>query len=104
MMPEKYPTWLEAHGGKKMNRLKHKKGRPTKYRQSLRNNPYWEEVKRKVRIRDGHKCQVCGKTYNLEVHHKVYDIAGYSIVGHELEFLYCLETLCEDCHRMKHGR
>ena len=29
---------------------------------------------------------------------------GDSIVGHELEFLYCLETLCEDCHAMKHGK
>ena len=96
-----------------MTRLAHKKGRPTKYRKSLRNNPYWEEVKRKVRIRDGHKCQMlslihicqmCGKTYNLEIHHKTYDVAGYSIVGHELDFLYCLETLCEDCHRMKHGK
>lgn len=87
-----------------MTRLAQKKGRPSKYRKSLKNNPYWEEVKRKVRIRDGHRCQVCGKTYNLEIHHKVYEVAGYSIVGHELEFLYCLETLCEDCHAMKHGK
>lgn len=36
-----------------MTRLAHKKGRPTKYRKSLKNNPYWEEVKRKIRIRDG---------------------------------------------------
>ena len=26
----------------------------------LVNNPDWEEAKRKVRIRDGHKCQMCG--------------------------------------------
>ena len=87
-----------------MNRLKHKKVRPTKYRQILRNNPYWEEVKRKVRIRDGHRCQMCGKTYNLEVHHKTYKIGGVSVVGHELECLECLVTLCENCHAKVHGK
>lgn len=87
-----------------MTRLAHKKGRPTKYQQKLKNNPYWEEVKRKVRIRDGHKCQMCGKTYGLEVHHKVYQIGGVSIVGHELEYLHCLVTLCEKCHAKVHGK
>lgn len=87
-----------------MTRLAHKKGRPSAYRQTLMNNPYWEEVKTNVRIRDGHRCQVCGKTYNLEVHHKTYTVAGRSIVGHELEYLHCLETLCEDCHARKHGK
>lgn len=87
-----------------MTRLAHQKGRPSKYRQKLKNNPYWEEVKRKVRIRDGHKCQVCGKTYRLEVHHKVYKVNGISILDHELEHLECLVTLCEGCHDMEHGK
>lgn len=87
-----------------MTRLIRKKGRPSKYRKSLKNNPYWEEVKRKVRIRDGHRCHMCGKTYNLEVHHKTYKIGGVSIVGHELECLECLTTLCEDCHAKVHGK
>lgn len=87
-----------------MTRLAHKKGRPSKYRKSLKNNPYWEEVKRKVRIRDGHRCQMCGKTYNLEIHHKTYKIGGVSIIGHELECLECLTTLCEDCHSKVHDK
>ena len=71
---------------------------------SLKNNPYWEEVKRKVRVRDGHCCRMCGKTYNLEIHHKTYQIGGMSIVGHELEHLGCLVTLCEECHAKVHER
>lgn len=87
-----------------MTRLKYKKGRPSKYQTSLKNNSYWEEVKRKVRVRDGHCCRMCGKTYNLEIHHKTYQIGGMSIVGHELEHLDCLVTLCEECHAKVHER
>ena len=58
----------------------------------LVNNPDWEEAKRKVRIRDGH----------LEIHHKTYRVNGKSIVGHELEHLDCLVTLCGDCHSKVH--
>lgn len=85
-----------------MSRLTHKKGRPSKYRASLKNNPYWDEVRRKVRIRDGHRCRICGKDYNLEIHHEVYTVGGVSIVGLELEYLDCLTTLCEDCHKKRH--
>ena len=53
-----------------MSRLQHKKGRKSNYVKRLVNNPDWEEAKRKVRIRDGHKCQMCGKDFNLEIHHK----------------------------------
>nr|DAI81986.1 MAG TPA: Protein of unknown function (DUF968) [Caudoviricetes sp.]DAZ63346.1 MAG TPA: Protein of unknown function (DUF968) [Caudoviricetes sp.] len=47
---------------------------------------------------------MCGKTYNLEIHHKTYQIGGMSIVGHELEHLGCLVTLCEECHAKVHER
>ncbi|MBX9187409.1 MULTISPECIES: HNH endonuclease [Bacteroides] len=87
-----------------MGRLQHKRGRPSNYRKLLSHNPYWEEVKREVRIRDGHCCQQCGKTYCLEIHHKTYRVNGVSIVGRELDFLDCLVTLCEDCHARVHGR
>lgn len=61
----------------------------------LVNNPDWEEAKRKIRIRDGHKCQMCGKDFNLEIHHKTYRVNGKSIVGHELEHLDCLVVINE---------
>ena len=83
-----------------MSRLQHKKGRKSNYAKSLLNNPDWDEAKR--RVRDGHKCQMCGKDYNLEIHHRKYRVNGQSVVGHELEYLDCLVTLCGDCHNKVH--
>ena len=85
-----------------MSRLQHKKGRKSNYAKLLLKNPDWEEAKRKVRIRDRHTCQVCGTDFNLEIHHNVYKVNGQSIVGHELEHLDCLVTLCGDCHDRVH--
>lgn len=87
---------------KTMSRLQHKKGRKSQYVKSLLANPEWEEAKRKVRIRDGHRCQMCGKDFNLEIHHKKYRVNGQSIVGHELKHLDCLVTLCGGCHEKVH--
>lgn len=85
-----------------MSRLSHKKGRPTNYRKSLKNNPYWEEVKAKVRWRDNFKCVECSAIIRLETHHITYYVDGKSIVGNELEHLNCLVTLCETCHEKVH--
>ena len=43
-------TIEEVHGGRrtKMTRLAHKKGRPTKYRKSLKNNPYWKRLNERL--------------------------------------------------------
>lgn len=87
-----------------MGRLKNKRGRPTKYRATLKSNPYWEEVRRAVRMRDGHRCTMCGKAYDLEIHHKTYNVNEASIVGREMDFFYCLTTLCEDCHAKVHNK
>lgn len=87
-----------------MARAAHIKGRPTKYRSNLRNNPYWEDVKRQIRIRDKHRCRDCGQDYNLEVHHITYRKNGVSIVGKELDNLDCLILLCEKCHQKAHNR
>lgn len=87
-----------------MSRLQHKKGRPSNYRRSLKNNAYWDKVKRAVRIRDNHKCRHCGKTYQLEIHHIKYYVNGKSIVGNELNHLDCLVTLCENCHQKEHKK
>lgn len=85
-----------------MSRLQHKRGRKSAYVHRLSDNPYWEKVKRKVRLRDGHKCRICGASYPLEVHHKRYKVNGVSIVGHELEYMDCLVTLCGGCHEKVH--
>lgn len=85
-----------------MSRLRHKKGRKSAYALSLTRNPYWEKVAREIRIRDGHKCRHCNVLYPLEVHHMRYKVNGMSIVGHELEHLDCLVTLCASCHEKVH--
>lgn len=85
-----------------MSRLRHKKGRPTNYRKSLKSNPYWEQVKSVIRFRDNFKCQECSSIIRLETHHITYYVNGKSIVGFELEHLCWLVTLCEDCHEKVH--
>ena len=85
-----------------MSRLKHKRGRPSNYRKTLQQNPHWEKVKRKTRIRDGFRCVLCDSTIRLETHHLTYKIDGRSIVGRELEYPEAVVTVCEDCHAEIH--
>ncbi len=78
------------------------RGRPSKYRKSLQDNPYWERVKSVIRARDGWRCQICGNIVDLEVHHITYYVNGQSIVGKELEHPEWLITLCHSCHAEVH--
>ncbi|AWG26023.1 HNH endonuclease [Flavobacterium kingsejongi] len=86
-----------------MGRLNHKRGQPSNYRQSIKSNPYWDEVKKRIRLRDDFKCVECGSTIRLETHHISYYVNGQSIVGHELDHLNWLVTLCETCHDKSHS-
>lgn len=87
-----------------MSRLQHRPGRKSNYVKKLQSRE-WQEVCRRVRLRDGHRCQICGKSYSLEVHHTTYyDENGVSIVGREADFLDKLITLCEECHRKVHRK
>ena len=74
------------------------------YLQKLSYNPYWEEVKRRVRMRDNYTCQHCHKKGYNEVHHKTYRVNGISIVGRELEHIEQLILLCGQCHKAEHNR
>lgn len=85
-----------------MGRLNHKRGRPSNYRKKLKHNPYWEKVKRKVRIRDNFQCVLCPNKTRLETHHTTYTVSGESILGKEMEHLECLVTVCESCHSNIH--
>ena len=86
-----------------MGRLKHKRGRPTNYRKTLQDNPYWEKVKRKTRIRDNFQCVICPSKIRLESHHTTYKKNRESILGKELEHLECVVTVCETCHSEIHA-
>lgn len=60
---------------------------------------------RYIRLRDGHRCRLCGSRVELEVHHLSYrDELGRSIVGQEAEHLDQLITLCSRCHEKQHNR
>lgn len=85
-----------------MSRLRHRRGRKSNYVRMLSDNPYWKKVCREVRLRDGHKCRICGALYPLEIHHVRYRVDGRSIVGKELDHLDCLVTLCGTCHERIH--
>lgn len=85
-----------------MSRLAHKRGRPSKYRKSLQNNDYWNEVRRRARVRDGFRCVCCGELIGLETHHITYYANGESIVGKELDHLEWVATTCEVCHSEIH--
>ena len=59
-------------------------------------SPEWAK-KRKERLElDGYKCQMCGTTEKLEVHHIKYDTLGN-------ENMDDLITLCEHCHTKVHS-
>jgi hypothetical protein len=65
----------------------------------------WYAKRRKILDRDNHKCQWCGKTTNLQVHHKYYNV--YPNGKHPEPWDYpddALMTLCRDCHTKYHEK
>lgn len=65
----------------------------------------WYAKRRKILDRDNHKCQWCGKTTNLQVHHKYYNV--YPNGKHPKPWDYpdnALITLCHDCHVKYHTK
>lgn len=62
--------------------------------------PRWPEIRKKVIVRDGNICQVCGCVGSasfLHVHHKIPFRSFTS--AEEANRLENLSTLCPDCHR-----
>jgi 5-methylcytosine-specific restriction endonuclease McrA len=57
----------------------------------------WDEIRRKILLRDNSTCQICGSKTKLHVHH----IVPFSIVNcHEADNLV---TLCDTCHHKIHS-
>ena len=95
--------WKKERQPKKVKRRKkRRKKQPNvkqewqkKYRAYLK-SPRWEYIKEHIHlVRDG-RCERCGSTERLEVHHK-----HYRTVFHE--GANDLELLCHICHRKEHG-
>ena len=93
-------TWIALLS---MPRLTKRRGRKSSYLRKL-SSAEWQSVARRVRMRDGHRCRLCGSTVNLEVHHLTYYVNGCSIVGHESEHMDKLITLCGECHAAQHDK
>lgn len=62
----------------------------------------WQKMREYILIRDQYKCQRCGDTGSLEVHHKIhltpYNINNADITLNEKN----LHTLCRNCHFAEH--
>src|SRR5262245_38656430 len=80
---------------KQKRQKKHKKRRrPVDYKAYI-NSAEWKEKRRLVFRKQGRKCTDCGKTSELQVHHKTYERLGH-------ERLSDLEVLCRQCHANCH--
>lgn len=78
---------------KKRKKKKHKRRRQDKGIDYYKSEE-WQILRKKALKRDGHKCQECGKTKMLHVHH-----IKYRYHSKELKDLV---ILCKYCHADKH--
>lgn len=80
-----------------MRRIRLKKGaRRQLYHEEYLQTPHWKETRSRAIARAGNRCQHCGATSRLEVHHLTY------------ERLFCeqpedLLVLCRSCHQKIHA-
>lgn len=58
---------------------------------------YWKAVRKHVLETRGKKCEDCGKSYKLQVHH-----VSYEHHGQEHLYLEDLKLLCARCHMAQH--
>jgi len=65
------------------------------YRQYIK-SALWREI-RAEKLKMNPSCQKCGSTKRVNVHHKNYDSLGLEDLKRDLQ------TLCEYCHRSRHG-
>ena len=97
---------IYASTAKPQKRSFKKKNKPSKRKKSvLQTMPYkaflktdyWRKVREAKFAQAGRKCQVCGCTDGLEVHHR-----HYRHRGRELHHLECLMVLCRKHHQLVH--
>ena len=58
---------------------------------------HWQKTRISALIKSGYKCQLCGSTHNLNVHHNTYKNRGN-------EKPEDLIVLCKDCHAKFHDK
>ena len=62
----------------------------------INHSPVWYAKRKWALERAGYKCEQCGNTYNLSVHHLNYNNLGK-------EHPEDLKVLCKTCHEREHG-
>lgn len=75
-----------------------------KYNEQLLSS-HWQQKRDQVVNRDDGKCQSCGSSNNLQVHHKQYHVNKHD-GGWKAPWAYddkYLITLCEACHQKGHS-
>jgi 5-methylcytosine-specific restriction endonuclease McrA len=87
-------TATTAASGKKMVRTK---PLPHHDYRGYINSSEWIKQKQKVYLRDKKQCVICGKRYNLAIHHET-----YKHLGMPEEINDCI-TLCKDHHKGIHN-
>lgn len=60
---------------------------------------YWRSITKYKKERSNYKCELCGSTENLQIHHKT-----YIHHGKEIFYLNDLIVLCGRCHKNEHKR
>lgn len=71
---------------------------------SLLETPEWSQKRKRILKRDQGKCQNCGLTFSLQVHHKQYHINSYTgefVAPWQYQDHYLI-TLCDKCHQNGH--
>lgn len=66
----------------------------------------WIEKRKEILERDNHKCRVCGKTEELQVHHRQYHFS-LTLRKFRKPWEYAnslMVTLCKKCHQKGHNK
>ena len=66
------------------------------YRTVYLNSEHWHQLRQKKLAQMGYRCQRCGSSEHLDVHH-----LNYNYLGNER--LFDLQVLCRSCHKLEHG-
>lgn len=67
---------------------------PRKYHEYIK-SAQWQQRASAMKMHTGYRCENCGKSRNLTVHHLNYDHLGD-------ERIEDLKVLCWECHREEH--
>ena len=67
----------------------------------------WRRLSRGIRARDGWQCRRCGSRQYLHCHHRIrwaWALDRGWLMFRLAQLPPFLETLCNDCHELAHGR